>query len=377
MNLRIKIGVGFAAVAIVTAAVIAIAVPPIVGRGFGQLEADAAVTATDPGHGRGNGSGNGNGPGPMAAEHAAQIQQDTTIALLLVALLAAAVSSAAGFIIAGRMARPLSQLADASHRVAGGDFAGRSGLSTRTDEFGEVGRSFDEMAAALQLSDEERRRFIQDAVHELRTPVTVIDGTAGALEEGIFAPEPRHLRTIREQSQLLGRIVDDLRTIGLAEAGQLELDRQPVDVAPVVESTVAAFAARAQAEAIVLESDVSAELRVQADPTRLRQVLAALTDNALRHTPHGGRVRIAAARASAAARISVEDSGAGIASQDLPYVFDRFYQADRSRDRRTGTSGLGLSIVRALVEAQGGRVGAENGPEGGARVWIELPFALD
>jgi two-component system sensor histidine kinase BaeS len=373
MSLRLKIALGFAAVALATAAVIAITAPPIISRGFAQLQSDTAETPAAAGHGPGQGQGIG--PGPQAGAHAAQVQADTTETIILVALAAALAASVVGFALAGFMARPLTKLARASRGVAAGDLGRRSGLADRTDEFGEVGRSFDEMAAELQRSDQQRRRFVQDVVHELRTPLTVIEGTAGAVEEGIFEPETRHMRTIREQTLLLSRIVDDLRTIGLAEAGELSLEREPVDVADIVGSTVAAFEARAREAGIDLSSNVEPGCAVNADAGRLRQILAALTDNALRHTPCGGLVRLFARNAGRSVRIAVEDSGAGIAADDLPRVFDRFYQADPSRDRRTGTSGLGLSIVRALAEAHGGRVGAENRPAGGATVWVELPAA--
>ena len=372
MSLRLKIALGFAAVALATAAVIAITAPPIIGRGFAQLQSDASQAPAG-GHGPGNVAGNGLGQGPQTGAHAAQVQQDTTETIILVALAAALAASVAGFVAAGLMARPLTQLARASRGVAAGDLGRRSGLAGRRDEFGEVGRSFDEMAADLQEADEQRRRFVQDVVHELRTPLTVIEGTAGAVEEGIFAFEPRYMRTIREQTQLLSRIVDDLRTIGLAEAGELPLKRERVDAAGIATSTVAAFEARASADGIALSTDVEPGCTVDADADRLRQVLAALTDNALRHTPRDGRVSLIGRRVGRLIRISVEDSGGGIAPADLPRVFDRFYQSDPSRDRRTGTSGLGLSIVRALVEIHGGRVGAENRPTGGASVWIELP----
>ena len=374
MSLRLKIALGFAAVALATAAVIAVAVPTVVGRGFSQLETATAGQVTTSG-GQGQGQGRGAGPGPQAAAHAAQIQQDTTLTLVLVALAAALAASLLGFLAAGRMARPLTQLARATRGVAAGDLGRRSGLSSRGDEFGEVGRSFDAMAADLQRSDEQRRRFIQDAVHELRTPLTVIEGTAGAIEEGIFAPEPRYLRTIREQTQLLGRIVDDLRTINLAEGGLLPLERRRVEIAEVAEATVDAFEARAVADGIELSSDIDPGCVVDADPGRLGQALAALTDNSLRHTPQGGRVWLVGRLAVGTVRLAVEDTGGGIPLEDLPRVFDRLYQADPSRDRRTGTSGLGLSIVRALVEAHGGRVGAGNRPGGGASVWLELPLA--
>ncbi len=370
MTLRLKIAAGFAAVALATAAITSIAMPYVIGQGFRQLQADAASQSPDA-----RGRGNGPGPGSGAAAHAAQIQQDTTTTLIFIAVGAAIGASVIGFLIAGRMARPLTRLAAASRSVATGNLSQRSGLADRADEFGEVGRSFDEMASELQRSDEERRRFIQDAVHELRTPLTVIDGTAGALEEGIFAPEPRHLRTIRDQTQVLSRIVDDLRTISLAEAGQLELACERLEVGELLTATAAAFEARARAESIALDVHSEPGPTIDADERRIRQALAALTDNALRHTPAGGRVRLVAGRTGTIVRLSVEDTGTGIAAEDLGHVFDRFYQADPSRDRRTGTSGLGLSIVRALVEAHGGRVGAENGAEGGARVWMELPSA--
>jgi two-component system sensor histidine kinase BaeS len=383
-SLRLKIALGFAAVALATAAVISIAIPPIVGHGFAELAAGSPSPTVDaggdgPGQGRGTGGGNpgnpgnGAGPGPNAAAHAAQVQQDTTVELILIAVAAALAASAAGFFVAGRMARPLTELARASRNVAAGDLGSRSGLDDRSDEFGEVGRSFDEMATELQRTERERQRFVQDVVHELRTPLTVIEGTAGAMEEGIFPAEPRHLRTIREQTQLLSRIVDDLRTIGLAEAGVLRLEREPVDAGELAAATTAAFEARAAAQGIGLIADVEPGCSMDADPDRLRQVLAALVDNGLRHTPRGGAVSIIGRRAEATVRLAVEDGGPGIAEEDLPRIFDRLYQADPSRDRRTGTSGLGLSIVRAVVEAHGGQVGAENRASGGARVWFEVP----
>jgi two-component system sensor histidine kinase BaeS len=368
ISLRAKIALGFAAVALATAAAVSLATPSIVGRGFAQL---ASAQATD----GGRGPGQGRGPGPMAGGYAQQVQDETERNLILVAIGAALVASLTGFAVATWMARPLHQLARASRAVASGDLARRSGLAERSDEFGEVGRSFDEMAVELQRSEDARRRFMQDAVHELRTPLTVIEGTAGAIEEGVFTPEPRQIRKIRDQTRLLGRIVEDLRTIGLAEAGELPMERRRVDLAELAKSSVAAFEARARSEAIDLVADVEPGCIVDADEDRLRQALAALTDNALRHTPRGGRVRLVGRRNGGMARIAVEDSGPGIAAEDLPRVFDRFYQADRARDRRTGTSGLGLSIVRALVAAHGGRTGAENRHEGGASVWLELAVA--
>jgi two-component system sensor histidine kinase BaeS len=328
-------------------------------------------------------------PLPAGPTNNAQAQTNTIIRLILAAIAAAAVASLFGLFGAGRLVRPLTRLELAAAAVARGDLGRRSGLADRTDEFGQLGRSFDSMAGELQSAEESRRRFLQDAAHELRTPLAVIEATSSAILDGVYTPERRHLETIRDQSRVLARIVDDLRTISLAEGGHLHLERRPVDARKILDSVAAGFEARAAAGVIKLSVEAPEDLLVDADPDRLRQVIGALVDNALRHTPEGGSVHLTAADATAAdataaprrgapkrvVRLSVEDSGAGIPPASLPRIFERFYQADPSRSRGSGTSGLGLSIVRALAEAHGGRAGAENRPEGGARLWIELPEA--
>jgi two-component system sensor histidine kinase BaeS len=325
---------------------------------------------------------------PVAPTNNGQAQSNTIMRLILAAIAAAAVASLFGLFGAGRLVRPLTRLELAAAAVARGDLGRRSGLADRTDEFGQLGRSFDSMADELQSAEESRRRFLQDAAHELRTPLAVIEATSSAILDGVYTPERRHLETIRDQSRVLARIVDDLRTISLAEGGHLHLERRPVEAKKILDSVAAGFEARAASGAIRLSVDAPDGLMVDADPDRLRQVIGALVDNALRHTPEGGSVRLAAALATAdpagaprhgapkpVARLSVEDSGAGIPPASLARIFERFYQADPSRSRGSGTSGLGLSIVRALAEAHGGRAGAENRAEGGARLWIELPQA--
>ena len=328
-------------------------------------------------------------PLPAGPTNNAQAQTNTIMRLILAAIAAAAVASLFGLFGAGRLVRPLTRLELAAAAVARGDLGRRSGLADRTDEFGQLGRSFDSMAGELQSAEESRRRFLQDAAHELRTPLAVIEATSSAILDGVYTPERRHLETIRDQSRVLARIVDDLRTISLAEGGHLHLERRPVDARKVLDSVAAGFEARAAAGVIKLSVEAPEDLLVDADPDRLRQVIGALVDNALRHTPEGGSVRLTAADVTAAdgptvprrgapkhvARLSVEDSGAGIPTASLPRIFERFYQADPSRSHGSGTSGLGLSIVRALAEAHGGRAGAENRAEGGARLWIELPQA--
>jgi two-component system, OmpR family, sensor histidine kinase BaeS len=365
VSLRLRLAGAFALVAVLTAVAVAIAAPAIVGRGFAAVEADNAA---------GVGRGPGQGMGPMAGLHAQQVQQETTGTLIAVAVLAAGVASLIGFAIASRMARPLARLEGAAAALARGELDARSGLGARTDEIGSLGRSFDAMAEDLQATEVARRRFFQDAAHELKTPLAVIDATTSAVIDGVYAHDDRHLETIRDQSRLLARIVDDLRTVSLADAGVLPLDLQVVALAPLLSAIARDLGARAAAAGISIEPQSAEVGAVLADPDRLRQVLVALVDNAVRHTPAGGWIRLEARQVrTAELTISVVDSGPGIAPEDLPHVFERFYQADPARDRSTGSSGLGLAIVRALVEAHGGRIRAGNEPRAGARFEVDLP----
>jgi two-component system, OmpR family, sensor histidine kinase BaeS len=380
-SLGARLAVAFAAVAIGTAVAVAVATPPIVGRGFAAMQAAQASGAPStgnglgPGHGMGPGAGLGGGPGIFLA----QAQQETTTTIIVVAVLAAAIASLLGVLMARRIAKPLQQLEGTATAVAHGDLAARSGLSGRADELGSLGRSFDAMAADLERNDASRRRFFQDAAHEMKTPLAVIEATAAAVMDGVYEHDDRHLATIRSQARLLGRVIDDLRTISLAEAGALPLRLESVSLADVLPSIGSAFAARADASGVSL-STAHAEvvpLVVTADRERLGQAIAALVDNAIRFAPSGGHVLIRgmfSPRSASLARVEVLDDGPGVPADDMAHVFDRFYQADPSRDRGSGTSGLGLAITRAIVEAHEGSTGVENPAEGGARFWIDMPL---
>ena len=381
-GLGARLALAFAAVAVGTAVAVAIAAPPIVGRGFAAMQAAQASGAPStgngfgPGHGQGPGAGMGVGPGAYLA----QAQQETTNTIIVVAIVAAAVASLLGVLMARRIARPLQRLEATAAAVAHGDLEARSGLSGRADEIGSLGRSFDAMAADLARNDASRRRFFQDAAHEMKTPLAVIEATAAAVMDGVYEHDDRHLETIRSQARLLGRVVDDLRTISLAEAGALPLRLEPVPLGEVLLPAGTAFAARAAAAGVVLstgDADGMA-LVVTADRERLGQAIAALLDNAIRFAPPGGHVHLAAG-AIAGWHGPGADRGrrrrARRPARGPAHVFDRFYQADPSRDRGSGTSGLGLAITRAIAEAHGGSTGVENPVEGGARFWIDLPLA--
>jgi signal transduction histidine kinase len=385
-GLGARLALAFAAVAIGTAVAVAIAAPPIVGRGFAAMQAaqasgpPSAGNGPGPGHGMGGGAGPGAGMGIGQGAYLAQAQQETTTTIIVVAVLAAAIASLLGVLMARRIARPLEQLEEAAGAVARGDLAARSGLSGRADEIGSLGRSFDAMAVDLERNDASRRRFFQDAAHEMKTPLAVIEATAAAVMDGVYEHDDRHLGTIRSQARLLGRVVDDLRTISLAEAGALPLRLEPVLLGEVLPSIGAAFAARADAAGVTLSTGLAEgpPLVVNADRERLGQAMAALVDNAIRFAPSGGRVVLQAGpspRSANLVRIVVLDDGPGVPAEDMAHVFDRFYQVDPARDRGSGTSGLGLAITRAIVEAHGGSTGVENPAEGGARFWIDLPLA--
>jgi signal transduction histidine kinase len=377
-GLAVRLAFAFAGVALATALAVALAAPPIVGRGFAAMMAAQASFVPGAGSGRGAGMGPGAGMGGGQGPYAAHVQQETTTTIVLVALGAAAIASLLGIVVARRLAGPLVRLEATAAAVARGDLSARSGLAGRGDEIGSLGRSFDAMAADLERGDAARRRFFQDAAHEMKTPLAVIEATAAAVMDGVYAHDDRHLATIREQARLLGGVVDDLRTISLADAGALPLDVTPVALDAVVGGVTAAFAAKAEARGVTLGTDPGADpgMVVAADRDRLGRAIATMVDNAIRFAPAGGHVAVRyGAAGDGRARVEVLDDGPGIPADDVARVFDRFYQADLGRDRSSGTSGLGLAIGRAIVEAHGGRVGAANRPEGGARFWLEIPAA--
>ncbi len=366
MSLRVRLALIFALVAIITATAIALVTPAIVDQGFRQAAADDVR--------EGAGQGQGLGPGPREGRGPGRAQQDTTTAIVLVAAAAAAGASLLGILVAGRLVRPLGRLRDAAADVAAGDLERRSNVAARGDEIGDLGRSFDSMAEALQRADAARRRLFQDVAHELKTPLTVIDATTTAILDGVYQHDDRHLRTMREQSQLLARVVDELRMVSLAESGQLPLDSAAFDAAGVLRTVGQDFGPRGELCGVKVEVDLPAEpLAVRADRERIRQMLGALVDNALHHTPSGGSVVLEGRSGEGCVRLAVRDTGPGIPAADLPHLFERFYRADPSRQRASGSSGLGLAIVRALADAQGGSVGAENVEPHGACFWLQLP----
>jgi len=271
-----------------------------------------------------------------------------------------------------RMSMPLDDLLEASNKVAEGDF------SVRVDEQGPrevryLTRAFNSMASRLQVNDQQRRAMLADVSHELRTPLTIIQGNIEAIIDGVYPADESKLKSILEETQILSRLIEDLRTLSLAESGSLQLKRESADIVLLIRETVAAFQAQAD------ESNVKIELSLgdrphglEIDSERIRQVLTNLISNALRYSPGGSSIKIGLTESNSGAErrvvISVEDSGPGIASEDLPHVFDRFYKSSDSRGM-----GLGLSIAKYIVEAHGGEIKAESAPGRGTTIWFSLP----
>jgi two-component system OmpR family sensor kinase/two-component system sensor histidine kinase BaeS len=332
------------------------------------------------------------GPGqsdlPMAAQrYLAQVN----MALLQAGLLAGVLGLALGLLIARNLAAPLGRLAAAARQMARGRLDARVPIAGAT-EVADVARAFNEMATNLQSAEQQRQNMIADIAHELRTPLTVVQGNLRAILDDVYPLDKAEVATIYDETLMLSRLIGDLRELAQAEAGQLNLAPHPTDIAALVAAAVAPFAAQAAEREVALTVDVPRDLPpMQADPDRVRQVLHNLLANALRHTPAGGTITLRARtevrglrtespehQASAlspqsSVLITVVDTGAGIDAGDLPYVFDRFWRADRSRSRDQGGSGLGLAIAKQLVEAQGGQIGVESTIGHGSRFWFTLP----
>ncbi|MFN8466911.1 MAG: ATP-binding protein [Caldilineaceae bacterium] len=297
---------------------------------------------------------------------------------LLRSFLFAGILGIVGGIAASRIvAAPITRLADAAQAIGAGDLATRVPPNHSSTELDELTTAFNKMAADLQHAAEMRTSLMADVSHELRTPLTVLEGNLRAALDHVYELDEEQIANLYGQTRHLIRLVNDLRELALAEAAQLPLDLQPLDVVRLVGETAAAFEPLVEEKEVKLETQFASGLQpVDADRVRVRQVLHNLLANALRHTPSGGTITIAARPEAAGVALSVADTGDGIEPEALPHVFDRFYRTDPSRSRETGGSGLGLAIVKALIEAQGGTVEAASPGQGQGSVFtLHLPYA--
>ena len=290
-------------------------------------------------------------------------------------LIAALILFVVLFLVVGRVARefrmaaePVADLIEASGRVEAGE------LDVKVPERGRrevraLTRSFNAMSARLSATERERRRLFAEVSHELRTPLTVIQGNVEAMLDGVYPADQEHLERIRAETRQLERLIDDLRTLSLAETGQLPLQPEPTNVDALAREVAEAFEADAQAAGVTLAIEIPADLpELEVDGRRIRQVLSNLVANALRHTPRDGTVTVAAAATESGIRITVADTGVGMSREAVDHAFERFW-----RSGEWAGAGLGLAIVRDLVTAHGGTVKIDSEPGRGTRVTVTLP----
>jgi len=294
--------------------------------------------------------------------------------LLLAALASGAFAVLLTVALSRRILGPVEALTRAVRRMERGDLSQRVPVRS-SDEIGELARAFNGMAASLEENEASRRRLLGDVAHELRTPLTNLRCQIEAVEDGLAAADAATMRSLHEETLLMGRLVEDIQDLALAEAGRLPLHREPVPVRTALDSAAAAFATQAAERTVSIHVNGDDRGVADADPARLQQVIRNLLANAIAHTPPGGSVSLAAAADEGRIVVSVRDNGTGILPEHLPHVFDRFYRADASRSRSAGGSGLGLAIVKQLVEAHGGEVAVASTPGQGTEFRVTLPAA--
>jgi two-component system sensor histidine kinase BaeS len=274
------------------------------------------------------------------------------------------------------IARPLADVVTAAEAVAEGDLSVRVSARGHGD-FDQLARVFNHMVEELEAADRQRRNLTADVAHELRTPLQIIQGNLEGILDNVYDATDEHISATLEETRLLARLVEDLRTLSLAESGQLALVREPIDVAELLADVQTSFSGQAEAAGIELRVQVdqgATPITFVGDVGRLDQVLGNLLGNALRHTPQGGTICVRAESLHGGVRLTVSDTGVGIPPEDLPAIFDRFWKGDKARSHGSAAgSGLGLAIVQQLVHAHGGRISVESEVGKGTTFTIDLP----
>jgi signal transduction histidine kinase len=305
----------------------------------------------------------------------AQFNTSVNRSLIIAIALAGLVGLVLTYFLSRSILRPVDELISAARAMEKGDLSQRVTESTK-GELGELAHAFNAMAEGLTRLEQLRQNMVTDVAHELRTPLSNVRGYLEALRDGVVEPTPETIASVYEEAMLLNRLVDDLQELAMAEAGQLHLVCEPLDIHEVISKAVQSLGSEAREKEVDLVTEIPDDLPlVAADGERLGQVLRNLLKNAIHNTPQGGEIKVQACTIDSQVEVSVQDNGIGISAEHLPYVFERFYRVDQSRARETGGTGLGLAIVKQLVEAQGGHVGIDSAVESGTRVTFTSPIA--
>jgi two-component system sensor histidine kinase BaeS len=292
--------------------------------------------------------------------------------LIWATVLALVLAAGLSFLLTRKVLRPLSQMAEVTRRVAAGDYSARVAVAS-SDEVGRLAEDFNHMADSLEHLEQLRKTMVADAAHELRTPLTNVRGYLEALRDGVLPPSSATFEMLHSEVLRLVKLSESLLDLARADAAHENLQVEPISLTALVEEAVALGEPQLRAKELQVQTRLDPQGdRVDADPAKLRQVLRNLMENAVQYTPAGGTVSIMTRRMDDMVRLSFANPGEGLTAEDIPFIFERFYRSDKSRSRAHGGAGIGLSIVKELIEAHGGQVGVESS-EGETRIWVALP----
>ena len=297
----------------------------------------------------------------------------TNLILLYGALVGAVIALFLGIFLSRTITRPIRELTNATHAVSEGDLSQQVPVRSK-DELGELAKAFNKMSSELSRSVNTRKQMTADIAHELRTPLSLILGHAEAVHDGVLPPSMENFEIIREEATRLEHLVDDLRTLSLADAGELSINLQSIEPERLLQEVASLYQYQTQSKNIALEMEIASPLPpLEVDPGRMTQVITNILDNAMRHTPEGGRIILSAKQEGDNVELAIQDSGPGLPPQEIERIFERFYRADSSRQRGDGGSGLGLAIAKSIVQAHNGQLSAESEAGKGLKIKISLP----
>lgn len=309
--------------------------------------------------------------GSRLPQNAQRFLRSQVKTLLWSGLITLVLASLLAYLVARHLVRPVQLLDETVKQLSDGCYENHVEVKTN-DEIGRLARNVNHLADTLQSNQSARRRWMADIAHELRTPLAILQGEVESLQDGVREVDDRLLASLAEETRQLSKLVDDLQTLALSDIGALNIERQPVDLAVLIETLAEAFRNRLEDKGIALELSLQATREAQVDPDRMRQLFNNLLENCVRYVEPGGQVRLVLFSEAESVGVTMEDSGPGVEENRREQLFERFYRVEPSRTRSAGGSGLGLAICRNIVEAHGGSIQASSSPLGGLRITFSL-----